>query len=119
MYKAPVDYKGLSGYTIEELHKEALLQLLDHIGSYTKLSGMLGVTSVSIYNWVKAGRMGKQGAVRVLTHPELKELELAYYLRLDLSSKDIIEIDTINGHRENIFERCRVARERKQLKMEY
>lgn len=119
MYEAPVDYKGLSGYTVEELHKEALLQLLDHIGSYTGLSIILGVTRTSVHNWVRAGRMGKRGAIRVLTHPELKELELAYYLRLDLNKKNIFEINSINRHRENILKRCRIARERKQLKMEY
>lgn len=97
MYSLPLDPKELTRYQVEELHKTALEELLDSVSSTDKLSAIAGIAPDSIRMWQHCGRISRQGAVAVLTHPELRLLSCARYLRVDLTRGDIARVNHLTA----------------------
>lgn len=97
MYSLPLDPKALTRYQVEELHKTALEELLDSVSSTDELSITAGIEPDSIRMWQHRGLISRQGAVAVLTHPELRLLSCAKYLRLDLTRGNIARVNHLTA----------------------
>jgi len=69
---------------VHELQKSALDRLVQDAGSPSHLARMLNIHLMTVKGWIERGRVSKDGATLVETHPTLGEHHKAKDLRPDL-----------------------------------
>lgn len=69
---------------LEVVHREQLDKLVGDAGSGLHLAKMLNINSMVVKGWTDRGRISKQGAKLVESHPTLGEHHKAIALRPDL-----------------------------------
>lgn len=72
----------------------ALQQLITLAGSQKQLAKLLGIEDHSIYDWLKAGRISKRGALLVESSKAFNSLFKAHKLRPDIEPKKWINVMT-------------------------
>lgn len=70
---------------IEKMQKRELMELIQYAGDQVHLARMVGVSQPTVMGWANRGKISKQGAMLVESHPGLSRKFTAIQLRPDLT----------------------------------